>query len=391
MGLETATYVQDLTEANPLSNDKRHQGDDHIRLIKDVLKATFPSASKPLYPDAAKVTVASAATADVLGAASDYVEVSGSTTISSFGTGTHRRKLVRFTGAPLIEHDATTLILPEAADFQARAGDVMYIESDGSSNVRVLWHWRAAQMSEVSQGRLALSGTDLVFSRYNGRSVLISGRPQEIPAAGVTLTDGGVANTLYYIYAHMNNGVMELGASTTGYARDSTYGYMVKSGDPTRTYLGLAKTGAAVTTWLDDAQHRYVCNYYNRRWSFAQSNYAADRSTVAAFFTELNSADRFFFVAHDDEDILVSYTGSHYNTSASQTSQFALRIDGDANLQVCHAVYANVNASFAVPFSSTEPLRVSDGEHHVRRGGGVGGGTLYLAAANGRSRVWIHN
>lgn len=49
MGLETGTYVSDLTPTNPISTDKKGQGDDHLRLIKAVLQATFPNASKAFY------------------------------------------------------------------------------------------------------------------------------------------------------------------------------------------------------------------------------------------------------------------------------------------------------------------------------------------------------
>lgn len=46
MGLETATYVSDLAPSNPATGDLRAQGDDHLRLLKSVLQATFPNASK---------------------------------------------------------------------------------------------------------------------------------------------------------------------------------------------------------------------------------------------------------------------------------------------------------------------------------------------------------
>lgn len=46
MGLETGTFISNLVATNPLSNDPRAQGDDHIRLLKSVLQATFPGASK---------------------------------------------------------------------------------------------------------------------------------------------------------------------------------------------------------------------------------------------------------------------------------------------------------------------------------------------------------
>lgn len=43
MGLETGTYIDDLVVTNPVgASDNRSEGDDHLRLIKDVLKNTLP-------------------------------------------------------------------------------------------------------------------------------------------------------------------------------------------------------------------------------------------------------------------------------------------------------------------------------------------------------------
>ena len=50
MGLETGTYVDDLNAANPVgATDLKSQGDDHLRLVKSVLKSTFPNATKAFY------------------------------------------------------------------------------------------------------------------------------------------------------------------------------------------------------------------------------------------------------------------------------------------------------------------------------------------------------
>jgi microcystin-dependent protein len=43
MGLETAEYISGLVTNWPLSTDKRREGDDHLRLLKQVLKNTFPN------------------------------------------------------------------------------------------------------------------------------------------------------------------------------------------------------------------------------------------------------------------------------------------------------------------------------------------------------------
>ena len=43
MGLETATYINGLVTSNPDGTDAKSQGDDHLRLIKSVLKNSFPN------------------------------------------------------------------------------------------------------------------------------------------------------------------------------------------------------------------------------------------------------------------------------------------------------------------------------------------------------------
>src|SRR5690606_35137911 len=45
MGLETSTYIDGLVTTNPDGDDGKSQGDDHIRLIKSVLKNTFPNST----------------------------------------------------------------------------------------------------------------------------------------------------------------------------------------------------------------------------------------------------------------------------------------------------------------------------------------------------------
>lgn len=48
MGLEIATYISDLVATNPATSDPLAQGDDHIRLMKAAIKASFPLVNGPL-------------------------------------------------------------------------------------------------------------------------------------------------------------------------------------------------------------------------------------------------------------------------------------------------------------------------------------------------------
>lgn len=95
----------------------------------------------------AEATVASASTTDILGATSDRVYVTGTTTITSFGTGTNQIKIVRFADALTITHDGTSLICPGAANIVTAAGDVAIVASDGSSNARIISYQRAESVT----------------------------------------------------------------------------------------------------------------------------------------------------------------------------------------------------------------------------------------------------
>jgi microcystin-dependent protein len=48
MALESAQYISQLNVSNPLSTDTVSQADDHLRLIKNALKNTFPNLDAPV-------------------------------------------------------------------------------------------------------------------------------------------------------------------------------------------------------------------------------------------------------------------------------------------------------------------------------------------------------
>ena len=51
MGLETGNYISALVKTNPLSSDNVSEGDDHLQLIKKILKQTFPVGTDSVGPD----------------------------------------------------------------------------------------------------------------------------------------------------------------------------------------------------------------------------------------------------------------------------------------------------------------------------------------------------
>ena len=97
MGLETGTYIDDLNELWPLDTDDIDEVDDHLRLIKSVLTATFAGTGGDTYDEAITATLAEILSWDARISAMEaspgsqitpevgYVNGSGSHTITGVG------------------------------------------------------------------------------------------------------------------------------------------------------------------------------------------------------------------------------------------------------------------------------------------------------------------
>lgn len=87
--------------------------------------------------------IASASSIDLGAATGNYVDITGTTTITSLGTadaGINRK--VQFDGALTLTHDGTSLILPTGANITTAAGDTAEFVSLGSGNWKCLFYQR---------------------------------------------------------------------------------------------------------------------------------------------------------------------------------------------------------------------------------------------------------
>ena len=73
MGLETGTYISDLNSSNPVAGDPVNEGDDHIRLVKSTVKATFPSITGAVSATHTELNLLDGVTANT--AELNYVDV----------------------------------------------------------------------------------------------------------------------------------------------------------------------------------------------------------------------------------------------------------------------------------------------------------------------------
>lgn len=62
MGLETGTYIDSLNSSNPTAGDAVSEGDDHLRLIKSTVKATFPNLTNAVTSTHTELNILDGAT-----------------------------------------------------------------------------------------------------------------------------------------------------------------------------------------------------------------------------------------------------------------------------------------------------------------------------------------
>ena len=182
-------------------------------------------------------------------------------------------------------------------------------------------------LGSVGECRLDLSGANLLLSRHNGYRLVIDNVTRAIPAAGVTLAPTGVANTTYYIYAYLAGGlILTLEAVETAFAVDPRNGVRIKTGDATRSLVGMARTNAS-GQWVDSEAQRFVISWYNRVYKIIKFALPSDISTASTSFVPITSDSSLQFLSFGDE--LVAIVATVFITSTVlMTFPVNIRLNG---------------------------------------------------------------
>jgi hypothetical protein len=229
----------------------------------------------------------------------------------------------------------------------------------------------------LGQCRLTKSGANLLLSRYNGVGLTINGVAYPIPAAGITLAPTALTpSALYYIYAYMNAGVMTLEASATGHSTDTTSGMEIKTGDATRTLVGMARpiTGPA---WQDTAAQRFVISWFNQQPVQTAGFFTAGRTTTSTgAFVELNTEIRNEFLAWTGRGLPFWASGTVSNNTATSSCTSAMGLDGITPLEGANspAEPTGINNQ-ALTMGFTTVIAPPEGYHYITLLGAVSAGT----------------
>lgn len=156
-----------------------------------------------------------------------YISITGTTTITAFGTikaGTI--KYLKFADALTLTHNATSLILPGAANITTAAGDTAIVVSEGSGNWRCLAYQRAAHSPIVSgtftptlacgtSGTITLNAGSILGYVKNGPLVTVTGL---LTVDSVSSPSGTVTmSTLPFTSANANRGYATAPLWVSGY------------------------------------------------------------------------------------------------------------------------------------------------------------------------------
>jgi hypothetical protein len=219
---------------------------------------TFTGGSLTTSLNQAKgAAVASAGTTNIWAGDGDLIHITGTTTITSLGTAPQAgaKRTIVFDGALTLTHNATSLILPGAANITTAAGDRMDVVADTTANMIVVNYTKASGASNGLPSPTVNATTSGSTSQFTGISATarrITLVFNEVSTSGTVKTlvqigSGSFATTGYagnvgYIAAGSGSVFGGSGgAITTGFMTDSAGGGLAatrRSGQVVLTHIG---------------------------------------------------------------------------------------------------------------------------------------------------------
>jgi hypothetical protein len=142
-----------------------------------------------LFSQGTPQNLASAATTDIGAQNSVFLNITGTTTITSFGTNYNGPRYIRFDGALTLTHNATTLILPGAANITTAAGDSAIVVPSGSPANG----WRVAGYQKADGSNLfPILQIQPISASVAGNALTISASALTLDFRSTTLGSGAV-------------------------------------------------------------------------------------------------------------------------------------------------------------------------------------------------------
>jgi hypothetical protein len=244
----------------------------------------------------------------------------------------------------------------------------------------------------INCGRLTYaSSTALLFAPFNGNQIRISGTSYSIPVGGIAGLSSptnafinGVAaqtlaiNTVYWIFAFLNSGVVTADFRTAATHAPSTTagneGVEILTGNDSRSLIGMCRTNAA-GQFADSKTQRFVRSWMNRQAPTFDNSMTAQRSTTSTSSVEINQEIRCEILTWVNEAVIASIVGYLINSGTGMVF-CAVGWDGVAN-----AHHWGINTGTAAIGGSagvSETQALTEGYHYLTVMGSTNSGTGFF-------------
>lgn len=186
-------------------------------------------------------------------------------------------------------------------------------------------------------------------------------------ASALSITNGSLsANTLYYVYVFDDSGTSTLELSTTGHSPDTAFGVETKTGDTTRTLVGMVRVDAS-SEFVYSAENKAVASWFNRKLISSTKLVVSQRTTSSTTVVEMSTADRAFFLSWADEVVIGHIVATASNDGAAG-NQIVMQpmLDGIAQSQPIDI--SSGSTSFHINLSTLFNDHVVEGYHSISIG-----------------------
>jgi hypothetical protein len=202
--------------------------------------------------------IASAATTDLGAVEGLSHDITGTTTITSFGTvRAGIWKIIKFEGALTLTHNSTSLILPGAGNISTVVGDIAIVISEGSGNWRCVSYLRSGYLAITSH--FALPATGQLWLDGVGDT--------RIQESSANVVDIVTDNTTRFRTSDEGTTIAWIQREATYTPADTTPSIRGAS------WMSVTNSGATTITDFDDAANGQVFTLY-----FNDSNTTVDRT-----------------------------------------------------------------------------------------------------------------
>ena len=226
MGLESATYINGLVETNPTSSDNANQGDNHLRLIKAAVKATFPNITGPVTATQATLNTA-------------YLPLAG-------GTATGTITAPGFVGNASTATALQTARTINGVSFNGTANVTFGTDSVAEGTTNLYFTNARARAAISASGDIAYNPTTGVIS-FSATAAPVTSVAGKVGAVTLNTADITESTNQYFTNARARAAVSVTGAGSY----NSTTGVITINADAVSSVAG--KTGAVTLAIADTA------------------------------------------------------------------------------------------------------------------------------------------